>query len=137
MASSPGEWAAPLAWPGLVTAGDGHGGNGPGAARAGVGAPVSTLGWVLLVGVSAWLLLSAFTALVLSRLARGNRVTTLDVLRAQHGLGTEGERLSPEDVLRRTETGPASRPADGDLPAPRDGAHDEAERSSERRPGER
>jgi len=88
-----------------------------------VGAAVSVLGWVL-VGLAVWLVLSVATAVVLGRLMRANRHTTLDVLRVHH-------RLTP-DPLTVPETGPNGADA-GDVPAPRSGAHDEAEAAAHRR----
>jgi hypothetical protein len=87
-----------------------------------VGAAVSVLGWVL-VGLAVWLVLSVATAVVLSRLMRANRHTTLDVLRVHHRLTADSLRVPG---IRGT-TEPR------DLPAPRSGAHDEAEAATHRR----
>ena len=97
--------------------------------RTGVGAAVSMLGWVV-VGLAVWLLVSVPAALVLARLVRANCVTVLDVLPERH-------RREPDPLTVPSEEGdPDGEPADGDLPAPRSGAHDEAEATERRRPSE-
>ena len=95
----------------------------------GVGAAVSMLGWVV-VGLVVWLLVSVPAALVLARLVRENCVTVLDVLPERH-------RREPDPLtVPSEERDPDREPADSDLPAPRSGAHDEAEAAERRRPSE-
>jgi hypothetical protein len=95
----------------------------------GVGAAVSTLGWVV-VGVAVWLLASVSVALVLARLVRANCVSVLDVLPERH-------RREPDPLTVPSEDGDLDgEPADNDLPAPRSGAHDEAQAAERRRPSE-
>ena len=97
--------------------------------RTGVGAAVSVLGWVL-VGLGVWLLVSVAAALVLARLIRANGVSVLDVLPERH-------RREPDPLTVPSEDGdPDREPAGYDLPAPRSGAHDEAEAAERRRPSE-
>jgi hypothetical protein len=86
-----------------------------------VGAAVSILGWVL-VGLVIWVVVALVTALVLARLLRANRRTTLDLLQAHHRLETDP--LTVPEVEESCE----------DLPAPRDSAHDDAEGAVRRRP---
>jgi hypothetical protein len=97
--------------------------------RTGVGAAVSVLGWVL-VALGVWLLVSVPVALVLARLVRSNCVSVLDVLPERH-------RREADPLTVPSEDGdPDGEPADSDLPAPRSGAHDEAEAAERRRPSE-
>jgi hypothetical protein len=97
--------------------------------RTGVGAAVSMMGWVV-VGLAVWLLVSVLAALVLARLIRANCVSVLDVLPERH-------RREPDPLTVPSEDGdPDERPGDRDLPAPRSGAHDEAQAAERRRPSE-
>lgn len=90
---------------------------------------MSMLGWVV-VGLAVWLLISVLAALVLARLVRENCVTVLDVLPERH------RREADPLTVPSEETDPDLGPADGDLPAPRSGAHDEVEAAEHRRPSE-
>ncbi len=92
-----------------------------------MGAAVSMLGWVV-VGLAVWLLVSVPAALVLARLVRSNCVTVLDVLPDRH-------RREPDPLTVPSEDGDPAEES-GDLPAPRSGAHDEAEAAERRRPSE-
>ena len=94
-----------------------------------MGAAVSMLGWVV-VGVAVWLLVSVSAAFVLARLIRANCVSVLDVLPERH-------RRAPDPLTVPSEDGdPDREPADNDLPAPRSGAHDDAQAAERRRPSE-
>jgi len=93
----------------------------------GVGAAVSVLGWVV-VGTAVWLLVSAALALVVARLIRANDVSVLDVLPERH-------RREPDPLTAPSEDRDPD-PEGGDLPAPRSGAHDEAEPAERRGPSE-
>jgi hypothetical protein len=96
----------------------------------GVGAAVSMLGWIV-VGVAVWLLVSVSAALVLARLVRANCVSVLDVLPERH-------RRAPDPLTVPSEDGPDGDVAQeaGELPAPRSGAHDDAQSAERRRPSE-
>lgn len=90
---------------------------------------MSMLGWVV-VGLTVWLLVSVAAALVLARLVRSNCVSVLDVLPERH-------RREPDPLTVPWEDGgPDGEPAGSDLPAPRSGAHDEAQVAERRRPSE-
>lgn len=76
-------------------------GRGP----AGVGAAVAWWGWVL-IGLGVWLIVAVVGALVLARLVRANRPTTVDLVRTRDEL---------------------------EVPEQRDPEHDRAQESTERR----
>jgi hypothetical protein len=92
---------------------------------------VSVLGWVL-VGLGVWLLGSVVAALVLAHLIRANCVSVLDVLPERHRRQPDPLTVPSEDGA--SDADPDGEPADSDLPAPRSGAHDEAEAAERRRP---
>ncbi len=80
---------------------------------------MSVLGWIL-VGLGAWFVLAVGTALLLARLVRADRPSTLDVLRRDHDSGAGVPTPGDAPVAREPDDrGP-------DLPAPRGGLHDEA-----------
>ena len=89
---------------------------------------MSVLGWVL-VGLVVWLLLAVATAVVLGRLVRANRHTTLDVLGARYTLTPDPLRVP--DIVQAPDLEDSD---DGEgLPSPRSGAHDDAEATAHRR----
>lgn len=91
-----------------------------------MGAAVSLLGWVLM-GLAAWVVIAVVLALVVGHFVRPDRLTTLDLLRARQGAEV------PAEATERP--GPPQPVDDAELPAPRDGDHDDAAPTSRRRGG--
>ncbi|WP_133252035.1 hypothetical protein [Actinomycetospora cinnamomea] len=83
---------------------------------------MSVLGWVL-VGLAAWVVVAVVLALVVGHFVRPDRMTTLDLLRAQEMGDAPREPAEPPGSAR-----PAT-----DLPVPRDGGHDDAAATARRR----
>ena len=99
-----------------------------------MGAAVSMLGWVG-VGVAVWLLVSVSAAFVLARLIRANCVSVLDVLPERHRRAPDPLTVPSEDRSDGEPDGDVAQEP-GDLPAPRSGAHDDAQAAERRRPSE-
>lgn len=87
---------------------------------------MSVWGWVL-VGLAAWVVVAVVLALVVGHFVRPGRPTALDLLRAREGTEV------PAEATERPRAAP-DRVSDTDLPAPRDGDHDDATTTSRRRP---